>query len=248
MRYDIPDLKLTKNMKILFSALAVMGLAFSIYVFTHVAKMSGVVTERQVVINKETNEAKVIFKVNNKEFIFQDKVTSLVENDSSTEYELADVNFNIGDTITMNYKDAYEDRKPTYNSEKMQFDVTSKAKIPFNVIEEQAMELVEHYNYFNLVKDSGSLKNVTYPDVELEVSFPEVPDNLDYDDIELDFINPKYKLIEDTIELTVRENIYIKVDHSDTNSETKRQKNKSVYTFKFDGEVLKIYSVETKSV
>jgi hypothetical protein len=248
MRYDIPDIKVTKNMKIIFSCLAVLGLAFSIYVFTHVAEISGVVTERQVVINEDTNEAKVIFKVNNKEFIYQDKVTDLVENDSSTEYKLADVNFNIGDTIKMNYKDAYEDRKPTFNKEKMQFNITSKAKVSFNIIEEQAMDLVEQYIYLNLDNDSANLKNIIHPDMTGDVSYPKLPDNLDVNDVELNFINPKYKLIDDTFELAVRENIDIKLNHSDTSTEMKRQKNKSIYTFKFDGDVLKIFSVETKPV
>jgi hypothetical protein len=248
MRYDIPDIKVTKNMKIIFSCLAVLGLAFSIYVFTHVAVMSGVVTERQVVINKDTNEAKVIFKVNNKQFIYQDKISDLVENESSIDYKLANVNFNIGDTIKLNYKDAYEDQKPTYNSEKMQFNVTSKAKVSFNIIEEQAMDLVEQFIYLNLAKDSAQLKNIIHPDMNGDVSYPKLPANLDYNDVELNFINPKYKLIDDTFELSVRENIDIKVNHNDTSSEMKRQKNKSVYTFKFDGDVLKIYSVETKSV
>lgn len=248
MRYDIPDIKLTKNMKIFFSSLSVLGLAFSIYVFTHVAELSGVVTERQVVLNKDTNEAKVIFKVNNKEFIFQDKVTEVIEDESSTEYKLANVNFNIGDTIKLNYKDAYEDQKPTYNSEKMQFKITSKAEVSFNIIEEQAMDLVEQYIYLNLDKDSASLKNIIHPEMNEDVSYPEVPDNLDNNDIELNFINPKYKLIEDTFELTVRENINIEINHTDTATEMMQQKNKSVYTFKFDGEDLKIYSVETKPV
>jgi hypothetical protein len=248
MRYDIPDIKVTKNMKIIFSCLAVLGLAFSIYVFTHVAEISGVVTERQVVFNKDTNDAKVIFKVNNKQFIYQDKVSDLVENESSIEYKLANVNFNIGDTIKLNYKDAYEDQKPTYNSEKMQFDITSKAKVSFNIIEEQAMDLVEQFIYLNLAKDSAQLKNIIHPDMNGDVSYPKLPDNLDYNDVELNFINPKYKLIDDTFELSVRENIDIKLNHNDTSSEMKRQKNKSVYTFKFDGDVLKIYSIETKPV
>jgi hypothetical protein len=248
MRYDIPDIKVTKNMKIIFSCLAVLGLVFSIYVFTHVAEISGVVTERQVVINEDTNEAKVIFKVNNKEFIYQDKVTDLVENDSSTEYKLANVNFNIGDTIKMNYKDAYEDRKPTYNKEKMQFNITSKAKVSFNIIEEQAMDLVEQYIYLNLDNDSANLKNIIHPDMNGDVSYPKLPDNLDVNDVELNFINPKYKLIDDTFELAVRENIDLKLNHNDTSTEMKRQKNKSVYTFKFDGDVLKILSVETKTL
>jgi hypothetical protein len=248
MRYDIPDIKVTKNMKIIFSCLAVLGLVFSIYVFTHVAEISGVVTERQVVINEDTNEAKVIFKVNNKEFIYQDKITDLVENDSSTEYKLANVNFNIGDTIKMNYKDAYEDRKPTYNKEKMQFNITSKAKVSFNIIEEQAMDLVEQYIYLNLDNDSANLKNIIHPDMNGDVSYPKLPDNLDVNDVELNFINPKYKLIDDTFELAVRENIDLKLNHNDTSTEMKRQKNKSVYTFKFDGDVLKILSVETKTL
>jgi hypothetical protein len=248
MRYDIPDIKVTKNMKIIFSCLAVLGLVFSIYVFTHVAEISGVVTERQVVINEDTNEAKVIFKVNNKEFIYQDKVTDLVENDFSTEYKLANVNFNIGDTIKMNYKDAYEDRKPTYNKEKMQFNITSKAKVSFNIIEEQAMDLVEQYIYLNLDNDSANLKNIIHPDMNGDVSYPKLPDNLDVNDVELNFINPKYKLIDDTFELAVRENIDLKLNHNDTSTEMKRQKNKSVYTFKFDGDVLKILSVETKTL
>jgi hypothetical protein len=248
MRYDIPDIKLTKNMKIFFSCLAVLGLAFSIYVFTHVAEISGIVTERQVVINKDTNEAKIIFKVNNKEFIFQDKVTELIENESSMDYKLANVNFNIGDTIKVNYKDAYEDQKPTYNSEKMQFKLTSQAEVPFKIVEQQAMDLVEQFIYSNLDKDSASLKNILHPEMNIDVSYPELPENVDNNDIELNFINPKYKLIEDTFELSVRENIDIEINHNDTASEMKRQKNKSVYTFKFDGDVLKIYSVETKPV
>jgi hypothetical protein len=243
MRYDIPDLKPTKKMKILFGALAVLGLAFSIYVFTHVAELSGVVTERQVVINDETNEAKVIFKVNNKEFIYQDKVTSLVENETSTDYQLADVNFNIGDTIKMNYKDAYEDRKPTYTNENMQFKVTSRAEVSFNIIEEQAMDLVEQYNYLYLHKDSAGLENIIHREVKLDISYSDVPDNLNQDDIELNFLNPKYKLIDDAFELSVRENILVIIEN-----EKKVLKNKSVYTFKFDGDVLKIYSVETKPV
>jgi hypothetical protein len=243
MRYDIPDLKPTKKMKILFGALAVLGLAFSIYVFTHVAELSGVVTERQVVINNETNEAKVIFKVNNKEFIYQDKVTSLVENETSTDYQLENVNFNIGDTIKMNYKDAYEDRKPTYTNEKMQFKVTSRAEVSFNTIEEQAMDLVEQYNYLYLHKDSDGLKDIIHREVELDISYSDVPDNLNQDDIELNFLNPKYKLIDDAFELSVRENILVTIEN-----EKKMLKNKSVYTFKFDGDVLKIYSVETKPV
>jgi hypothetical protein len=230
-------------MKILFGALAVLGLAFSIYVFTHVAELSGVVTERQVVINDETNEAKVIFKVNNKEFIFQDKVTSLVENETSTDFQLANVNFNIGDTIKMNYKDAYEDRKPTFTNEKMQFKVTSRAEVSFDIIEEQAMNLVEQYNYLYLHKDSGGLENIIHQEVELDISYSDVPDNLNQDDIELNFLNPKYKLIDDAFELSVRENILVNIEN-----EKKMLKTKSVYTFKFDGDVLKIYSVETKPV
>jgi hypothetical protein len=248
MRYDIPDLKLTKNMKIFFTCLAVLGLAFSIYVFTHVAEISGVVTERHVVINKDTKEAKVIFKVNNKEFIFQDKVTELIENESSIDYKLANVNFNIGDTIKLNYKDAYENQKPTYNSEKMQFNLTLEAEVPFKIVEEQAMDLVEQYIYSNIDKDTAKLKNILHPEMNGDVSYPEVPENLDNNDIELNLINPKYKLIEDTFELSIRENIDIEVNHNDTASEMKRQKNKSVYTFKFDGDVLKIYSVETNPV
>jgi hypothetical protein len=243
MRYDIPDLKPTKKMKIFFGALAVLGLAFSIYVFTHVAELSGVVTERQVVINDETNEAKIIFKVNNKEFIYQDKLTSLVENETSTDFQLANVNFNIGDTITMSYKDAYEDRKPTYTNEKMQFKVTSRAEVSFDIIEEQAMNLVEQYNYLHLHKDSAGLKNIIHPEVELNISYSDVPDNLNQDNIELNFLNPKYKLIDDAFELTVRENIIVNIEN-----EKKMLKNKSVYTFKFDGDELKIYSVETKPV
>jgi hypothetical protein len=240
MRYDIPEIKPTKTFNILFALLAFLGLAFSIYVFTHVAELSGIVTEQQVIINKDKNEAKVIFKVNDKEFIFKDTVTELIENESSTEYKLAKVNFNIGDTIKVNYKDAYDDRKPTYTSKNMKFKVTSMAQVPFKEIEEQAMDLVEQYIYLNLDKDSDGLKKLIHSDSKMDISYLEVPDNLDKNNIELDVINPKFKLIEDTYELTVRENIYTTTEMI--------QKNKSVYIFKFDGNVLKIDSVEIEPV
>lgn len=244
MRHDIPDIKLTKNLNILFASLALLGLAFSIYVFTHVAEISGIVTEQQVVINKDENEAKVIFKVNNKEFIFKDKVTELIENDSSTQYKLANVKFNIGDTVKVNYKDAYEDRKPTFNSKNMQFKITSKAQVPFKVIEEQAMDLVDQNFYLSLDKDSTNLKNMIHPDSNMDISYPEVSDKLDYNEIEVNLIKPRFKLIEDTYELSVRENI-IGLNKNDATAQI-IQKNKSVYTFKFDGDVLKLYSVETE--
>jgi hypothetical protein len=241
MRYDIVDLKVSKKMKLVFAFLAVLGLAYSVYVFTHVAQVSGVVTEQQVVINKETNEAKVIFKVNNKEFIYQDKATDIVEKDDIiTDYTLAKVDFNIGDTIKVNYKDAYYEQKPTYTSKKLQFQLTEKAEVPFEVIEDQAMELVEEYIYSNIDQDSSSLNEIIHPETKMDISYAEVPENIDSKDVELNLINPKFKLIEDSYELSVRENLSTTTEMI--------QKNRSVFTFKFDGEELKIYSVKTDPV
>ncbi|MHC0038555.1 hypothetical protein [Pseudoneobacillus sp. C159] len=240
MRYDIQDIKVSKKMKIVFSFLAILGLAYSIYVFTHVAEVSGVVTEQQVVVNKETNEAKVIFKVNNKDFVYKDKVTDLIENESFTEYKLASVNFNIGDTIKVHYKDAYNDQKPTYTSGEMQFKITAKSEVPFDLIEEQAMDLVEEYIFLSLEKDINNLEKLIHPDTDKDISYSGTPENLDSNDIELNLINPKFKLMEDTYELSVRENL--------STTEEIIQKNRSVFTFKFDGEELKILSVETEQV
>jgi hypothetical protein len=246
MRYEISDIKPTKMMNMILAFFGLIGIGFSIYVFTHVAEISGVVTERQVILNKENLEAKVIFKVNGKEFIYRDSVSELVENESFTEYKLTAIDFNIGDTIKVNYKDAYADRKPTFHSENMQFKVLSAAKIPFDNVEEQAMDLVEQYNFITLNQDTSSLKNMIHPDSNREISFFEVSDYAEKNQTEVNIINPKFKLIEDMYELTVRENILLNSTQSTTPAII--QKNKSVYTFKFDGAQLKINSIETEVI
>jgi hypothetical protein len=243
MRYEISDIKPNKMLNVLLAIFALLGIVFSIYVFTHVAEISGVVTERQVVLNKENLEAKVIFKVNGKEFIYQDKVTDLVENESFTDYKLTSVDFNIGDTIKVNYKDAYADRKPTFHSKNMQFKVVSTANVPFDRVEEQAMELVEQYYSINLSEDPAALKNIIHSESKNDFTLFDVTDYADGNETEVKIINPKFKLIENMYELTVRENLVLNV--SDSRSEI-IQKNKSIYTFKIDGDALKIDSAQTE--